>query len=458
MRLTRVGVTSSVGSVRRLLIPRVVKHLRHLSPSILLAVLIGCGNDPAAGPQLFVKGPDGVLVPAESVPSADASAPGDDGTDPSDGGAADGEEPGDTPLGTDAPPPPPDIGGVCTTGADCPAPGEPCVSVLCVDGECVAEFIPHCCTSVDECGDGDECTKDRCNPATNKCSWEPIPGCGGCLAAGECEDGDPCTKHACVEGECVTEQVPACCNDVAACDDGNPCSEDVCLDQQCQHIPKPECCANDAACDDGVDCTTDTCEIKRDDGAGTCIHVKSGGCCDVVFGSEFAKDAELSDWVLNKPNTEIAWQLFDKRFKSPPKSLYMGNPIEANYINYNDFNPQQHLVSETWIRTPQFDVPNVGGKVTLEFQLWLDVEDCKGQSKDFDLFGVFVDQEAQAPVPLMNKCNIEEPWKKWKKVTIDLASFKGHKIALRFDFHSVDAVENDGEGIYIDDLQVKACY
>ena len=44
----------------------------------------------------------------------------------------------------------------------------------------------------------------------------------------------------------------------------------------------------------------------------------------------------------------------------------------------------------------------------------------------------------------------------WKPVTIDFSQYAGQFIRLRFRFNSVNAVQNQFEGWYVDDVQIRA--
>jgi hypothetical protein len=84
-----------------------------------------------------------------------------------------------------------------------------------------------------------------------------------CVDATQCEDGDFCSVDKCVDGECLHQDKncgdgnkctddwcdPAsglCVHETAECDDGNSCSWDSCLPGTgCEHEPIPDCCPGD---------------------------------------------------------------------------------------------------------------------------------------------------------------------------------------------------------------------
>jgi hypothetical protein len=95
-------------------------------------------------------------------------------------------------------------GGACCL-SDCAV--RPCNGT----GACIPGFL--CCPAGANCGDGNPCTTDGCNPGT---------GCTHAANQDACDDGDPCTVNdACGGGSCQ----PGAPLD---CSDGNPCTVDRC--------------------------------------------------------------------------------------------------------------------------------------------------------------------------------------------------------------------------------------
>jgi cysteine-rich repeat protein len=180
-----------------------------------------------------------------------------------------------------------DDGNACTDDTCNPAGG--CVhlanSAPCDDGnECT---VGDTCkkgscsyASLVDCGDGNPCTSDKC---------DPVQGCIHDVASGPCDDADFCTvgDH-CELGKCAGGQK-------MACDDGNVCTKDSCSAQAgCQFVPAA------GQCDDGNACTQgDTCS------AGKCLPGSSKDCdddevctkdtCDPVAGCKHSPATALCD-------------------------------------------------------------------------------------------------------------------------------------------------------------------
>jgi|GEM_PF-1653199 len=179
--------------------------------------------------------------------------------------------------------------------------GNPCTFDTCVDGLCQNILLPDCCSSDQDCVDGDVCTKEFCDIATGQCIVEVDPTC--CLDDAFCDDGNPCTDDVCGDnGQCLFPPVvcpddgdlctletcnaqfgcisvpnPSCCIDGAQCDDGNPCTFDTCgANGECQFQAIPGCCLSDGECNDNNACTADLC------GPGNqCINLPQPNCCTI---------------------------------------------------------------------------------------------------------------------------------------------------------------------------------
>ncbi len=100
-----------------------------------------------------------------------------------------------------------------------------------------------CSGTTKDCGDGNTCTVDSCDPYTGGCRNEYTCDC---TTDTECQDGNLCTDDYCIGGSCVH------LNNNAGCDDNNACTQnDQCNDGQCIGSQKD--------CSDGKTCTTDSC-------------------------------------------------------------------------------------------------------------------------------------------------------------------------------------------------------
>jgi len=119
-----------------------------------------------------------------------------------------------------------------------------------------------------QCGDGDVCTDDWCDPAT---------GCAHAPNTAPCNDGNACTAgEACNAGACAGGKS-------VGCNDSNPCTDDSCDPTNgCMYVP------NSVSCDDGNVCTTkDACS------AGQCAGGPPPDCSDGNLCTDDACDSKL---------------------------------------------------------------------------------------------------------------------------------------------------------------------
>jgi cysteine-rich repeat protein len=179
-----------------------------------------------------------------------------------------------------------DDGNVCTTdgcqpGAGCthtPAAAacddsNPCTALdLCSNGICLG-------TAMTDCGDGNLCTDDSC---------DPLSGCVHAANANPCDDKDLCTINDTCSDKVCAGAAPLPCEDANSCtqdgcdpaigclhtpvegecNDGNACTtKDVCAAGKCQGSVPPDC-------SDGKACTTDSCEPLQG-----CLHTPVAPCC-----------------------------------------------------------------------------------------------------------------------------------------------------------------------------------
>jgi len=155
----------------------------------------------------------------------------------------------------------------CQDGNAC-TNGDNCSGFLCLSGAQI------------ECGDGNLCTSDSCDPVTG-CLNLPSGGAA-------CDDGSLCTaSDACQDKTCAGTKI--------ACDDKNPCTIDSCdATKGCTTTPEAA-----IACDDGTKCTeNDTC--KSGVCFGTTVSCEDGEACtaDNCLDSSGCAHTPLTDTTL----------------------------------------------------------------------------------------------------------------------------------------------------------------
>lgn len=190
-----------------------------------------------------------------------------------------------------------DAGTPCDDASACTA-GDACAAAP--DGTVV------CQGSTKDCGDGDPCTQDACDPSTGACSHPPV----------QCDDGNSCTTDSCdaVTGACFRTPRTGSCSDGSACTVNDVCSEGNCIpgpqitcpnrgclrpigclpDRGCfDYLPDPSLCPADTQCIDYTCLATGLCgslflQYCNPGGCwgagtcylGSCIPVPTTNLCD----------------------------------------------------------------------------------------------------------------------------------------------------------------------------------
>ncbi|MFT7623477.1 MAG: hypothetical protein ACI9WU_002660, partial [Myxococcota bacterium] len=238
------------------------------------------------------------------------------------------------------------------------------------------------------------------------------------------------------------EDVPNCCAGDAACDDGDACTADGCVNSVCESKATPDCCVADAQCDDGEACTTDACQNNA------CVNTVDPDCCEEegLLGSDFSSLPD--NWTVTNPNgDQVQWQLSSLQASSPALSLWFGNKETGNFSSENG------AVSGT-IATPVLALP-AGENLLMTFQVWLDVEQPNG----FDSFEVRVVTTGGDPAGTMvwDK-SAAAGLQQWVPVQINLTGFAGSSVQVVFSFDSVDGIQNETQGVFVDDFAIsKSC-
>jgi hypothetical protein len=160
-----------------------------------------------------------------------------------------------------------------------------------------------------DCDDGNVCTADSCDLATQSCVNDAAANdgvacddgdactendlCSGGVCGGgavNCDDGNVCTNDACDAGVgCVYTNNTSPCDDGNACTDGDACAAGACVSGGPLDCDDGNVCTNDA-CDSGVGCVYtnntspcddgDACTVGDSCAAGACVSGGPLGCDD----------------------------------------------------------------------------------------------------------------------------------------------------------------------------------
>ncbi|MDP6946756.1 MAG: hypothetical protein QF464_21580, partial [Myxococcota bacterium] len=146
------------------------------------------------------------------------------------------------------------------------------------------------CQDQPDCDDGNPCTNDFCDPATNLCENLQIDDC--CQADGDCDDGLFCTADSCNGDVCqyIPTDDPSCCDTNADCVVEDPCVVTTCYKnpqkgiQTCRVGPAdPNCCTSNADCNDDNTCTLDACFVPGTCDAADNVLITNGNIAAVAL-------------------------------------------------------------------------------------------------------------------------------------------------------------------------------
>jgi hypothetical protein len=275
-----------------------------------------------------------------------------------------------------------------------------------------------CCGLDADCNDGDPCTNDAC---------DPILGCTHLVCGPEI----PCQDPACSSG-CDVENDPSCCATDTDCDDAYACTTDTCVGGGCQHSPIECPATNDPLC------AVDFCF------QGNCALSGPGALTDgqIIFYEDF-DDGTTNGWSFSTNNDDVTWSTSTKQTSSPPLALYAGNPAAQSY----DFG-----TSESIAKTPYISLPNAA--ITLRFDHWAEVEEdhCNADL----LYVVVVSTTPGVPTQVLDPKQCESTDGQFITREYSLDAFAGANVAVWFGFATFDVLENNGEGMYIDEIRLLA--
>jgi len=354
----------------------------------------------------------------------------------------------------------------CEDFLDCDD-GLPCTDQSCVEGACIYQASPAaagCCAEAGDCDDGDPATEDVCVQLT--CGNAPL---GLCLVDEHCDDGDPCTEDACTAGLCASTLQEGCCHVDAQCTDGLTMTQDSCVGGDCVHglpdaggpcaVPAdcpaapsclataciqaqcsygfeagPGCCLDAGDCDDGDACTADSCGADL-----LCQHSSVEGLVPQIvwdFG-----DPALPGFAITGGAGPGGGGASVTKFVTPPRALYFGDPAAGNFATGGAVSGEA--------RSPQVQLP-ASGPITLQGATFIDVEPLFSR----DLVWIAVEVSGD-DVEVWNKEAVGGTTAQaWLPLEADLSAFAGEAVRLVFGFDSVDEVENQGEGVYFDDVSL----
>ena len=135
---------------------------------------------------------------------------------------------------------------------------------------------------------------------------------------------------------------------------------------------------------------------------------------------------------------EGLWHLATNRYASATTSWAYNNGT-----NYNTGARNSGSLVSRWI-----DLADASSSVTLTFRSWFRTEDV---GTSWDRKWVYASADGTNWSPLLQIYGVAG---QWTVQTLDLSSYAGGQVKLRFFFDTIDAVANNYEGWYIDDVRM----
>ena len=255
-------------------------------------------------------------------------------------------------------------------------------------------------------------------------------GSSGSLVSGD-SPSDPCD---------APDAHANCCTSDADCDDGNPATVNVCEGAECVAAWSPAGCELDTDCADGEACTVDRCV------SGECVYEGTFGeaCCAPGSQPVASFDAESLEGIFVTDNLEtgVFWRPDPTRSTTGSFSLYCGEPVAQTY------GVGERVKSSA--TTPMLTLP-VGGQTRLRFDLFM----VTRPEAQLDVFQVFVLRDGALTAVWSSKVFASGNTMGFLPIDVDLSSYAGQDIQLRFVFDSVDGHAPGLEGTYLDALRLE---
>lgn len=291
---------------------------------------------------------------------------------------------------------------VCSADSQCGSEGE-CSVGVCQAGLCSTQLIEDCCTQNvnPSCNDGDSCTVDSCNFATQTCShvFSSDPSC--------------CTAYPAIytmdfEGvDASSWTVPQ---------SGATCGDGFCAETENCHTCQTDCLA---------------CPVAW---RLTDLRANSGSQ-SLYFGNP-----EAFNYAYVNPQSGVAERTYGT-IVSPAIQL---PPFGIPAVSFNVWIDTEHTQAfESFVEPNEFDNLNlyVQTASSMTNPIWSAPVKI-WTSMNWDLKGSTFDPLEQTPI--------------WKNVSVGFnnTAYYGKVVRFQFVFDTVEATANDGEGAYVDDFTV----
>jgi len=227
---------------------------------------------------------------------------------------------------------------------------------------------------------------------------------------------------------------------------GGPRIDDIAVAITCE----PQECYHSLECNDSGD-PADVCTLDKCLGD-VCFFDPTGavGCTTVVTLQSEGFEGASSTLALTGQVGQVKWQVRaaseGARVHAGTHSLYYGDPTANTYASGS----QDVSGSANWLFTAPADPGHA-----LEWWQWLGLDPADTSALYNDVFRVTItDTVTQVQTVVFTNKPSYGFYKAWQRQSVSLTPWAGRTIRVSFTFSSGDGMNNEGEGIYLDDLRV----
>jgi hypothetical protein len=223
--------------------------------------------------------------------------------------------------------------------------------------------------------------------------------------------------------------------------------DDICTLGECKSC-KTDCDFKDCG-SDGCGGLCGTCPSKF-----TCISAicKAPACVseELIYLEDFGSCSQGDFGIFdNNTDDEVTWWSLPFQFSSPPCALYLGDPQTLSYDTGSSIKLE--------LLSPVFELP-AEVALQLTFQLFMLTEILPSPLYPYDHDVLFLYYEpvgaGQTTEVWSSKSTLNSTGNQWLPMAIDLSAHAGSSGRFRFVFDTLNSIDNNNLGIYLDDFSI----
>ena len=255
-------------------------------------------------------------------------------------------------------------------------------------------------------------------------------------------DGEICTPD-CAAKACGAD---GCGGSCGACPDSKPFCNMAFQCEACEADCGEKICGSDGCggscglCPAGWPCVLGTCAPPPCQGD------------QLLYAEDFTQCNEGALGVVDdQPDDPVLWMVMEEGALSPPCALHFGDPVGGTYDTGDPVSAALEL--------PPVTIPDDGDPYAISFAVRLDLEPVVAPEYPYDhdafiLRAYGVGLPGAGVVLFTSKELLNNTGGAWVPVAATLSEYAGLTLDLRFEFDTIDSVDNGYQGIWLDDLRV----